>query len=68
MPRHLQRERLAAFALAASLLLSVTNAAADEGWHGDDSPLRLDAVIPLWLPFLALETTIESARMGLPFS
>lgn len=60
MPRHLWCERLGAFALASSLLLNVTNAAADEGWHGDDSPLRLDAVIPLWLPFLALETTIES--------
>jgi len=31
-----------------------------EGWAGDDSPLRLDLVIPLWLPYLALETTIES--------
>jgi len=51
----------ATVALGSILLLNPGRAAAaDEGWAGDDSPLRLDAVVPLWLPFLALETTIES--------
>ncbi|HEU5073921.1 MAG TPA: hypothetical protein VFU02_07105 [Polyangiaceae bacterium] len=56
------RERLGigASTLSATLLLSAGNAAAAEGWEGDDSPLRLEAVVPLWLPFLGLETTIES--------
>jgi len=62
MRRPLTLERLGATAIALglTLLLSVRNAAAEEGWAGDDSPLRLDAVVPLWLPFLGIETTIES--------
>ena len=52
---------LGAVALVATLLTPTGNAAAaGEGWEGDDSPMRLEAVIPLWLPFLGLETTIES--------
>lgn len=54
--------------LSFGLLLPIDNAHATEdprvdsyeGWAGDDSPLRLDFVVPLWLPYLALDTTIES--------
>lgn len=49
-----------ATALSLTLLLPAGTAAAAEGWEGDESPLRLDVVVPLWLPFLGLETTIES--------